>query len=490
MARSVEVLFGPPGAGKTHTVAQRVEDALKSGISLERIALLSFSRQAVAEILERAGAQDAPWCRTIHSLAYRFLELRREQVVDGRLLSDFAKTLGEPPPMGAAQDEGPWSGNKLARIFRLYDIARARGASLEEEWKRWGGIDIEWWVIRDWVSRYEHWKRQRRLYDFPDMIQEAYGQLPVDLLIVDEAQDTTPASWKFLRRAAGDNTRVILAGDDDQSVYGFAGADGTDLLRFKADRTVLPQSFRLPRRVKLFAERIVQKIQSRYPKLFAPRDAEGEVSTVEDTDDITFNNTDSYLLLGRDRRSLRRWFRLVRTAGIVYMLPNGQWSWSLPSVQAAVMYERLRKGDSITREQYRTVAQYCPEAPRPLDVADRVDWAAVFGGSTFTGLRNRTWMDALNAMGPEDREYLRALRRRGESLSQPGKVRISTIHRAKGAEADHVAVLRRLPGPSRNALRAGGAEADNELRVWYVGATRARETLTWVGHPDSSGVFE
>jgi superfamily I DNA/RNA helicase len=93
------------------------------------------------------------------------------------------------------------------------------------------------------------------------------------------------------------------------------------------------------------------------------------------------------------------------------------------------------------------------------------------------------WHKALLRMPAEELSYILAIRQRGESLTGSPSVRLSTIHGAKGGQADHVCVLTNMTMRSQQELEK---KPDDELRVWYVGATRARERLTVVGQVTSS----
>lgn len=81
-----------------------------------------------------------------------------------------------------------------------------------------------------------------------------------------------------------------------------------------------------------------------------------------------------------------------------------------------------------------------------------------------------TWYEHLTHMSPEEREYVRDLRRQGESMKDEGRIRITTIHGAKGLEADHVVLV-------SDVSKAASVISDAEFRVQYVGASRAREEL-------------
>jgi DNA helicase-2/ATP-dependent DNA helicase PcrA len=77
-------------------------------------------------------------------------------------------------------------------------------------------------------------------------------------------------------------------------------------------------------------------------------------------------------------------------------------------------------------------------------------------------------------MRVDDSEYIKAMLRRGEKLQEPPRVRISTIHGAKGAEADNVALFTDM---SYRTFQGMQSNPDDEARVFYVGVTRARENL-------------
>jgi superfamily I DNA/RNA helicase len=160
---------------------------------------------------------------------------------------------------------------------------------------------------------------------------------------------------------------------------------------------------------------------------------------------------------------------LARQQGVVYTLTSGEWSWSLPYVRAAVVYEKLRKGQRVLRNEAKVMSPYLT-SPLPDRLPNELAWGDLFGDD----LLESTWMTALPNMAVGDREYVRALRRSGESLSKPGRVRIGTVHSVKGAEADNVALLTDV---SLRVQHGARVDPDSELRVQYVGVTRAKHTL-------------
>ena len=82
------------------------------------------------------------------------------------------------------------------------------------------------------------------------------------------------------------------------------------------------------------------------------------------------------------------------------------------------------------------------------------------------------WMQVLRGIAPEEREYLRSCLRNDQKFNDNPRISISTIHQSKGGEADNVVLLTDV-----GKLSYENSHTDEENRVWYVAATRARENL-------------
>ena len=89
-------------------------------------------------------------------------------------------------------------------------------------------------------------------------------------------------------------------------------------------------------------------------------------------------------------------------------------------------------------------------------------------------LTNSVWYKALDDIDRNRREYIRAMRRNGEQLQKDPRIRLSTIHGVKGGESEKVVLLTDL---TQNTMGNLDRNADDENRLYYVGATRAKEEL-------------
>lgn len=472
--RKVVKLLGPPGTGKTEALMREIEKVIQSGVDPARIGFVSFSRKAI-EVARGRAAQltkaDLSHFRTIHSTAYHLAGLERGDVFQAEHLEEFGDLVGMPMSPGTEDDMVLWDANDGPRCLALAGLASARLTTPREEWTRARLDDLPWELVGRTVGAYEKYKEAHGLWDFNDMITRAEGKLDLDVLFIDEAQDTSAAQWKFIQGVTQNVKEIYLAGDDDQAVYAWSGADPVQLLAFRADSVVLPHSYRLPSSIKAQADRISHRIRVRVPKSFTPRTAKGRVSWMFEPEMIDLRQGESWLLMARSNYQLRSLRDMAQRQGVVYTLPNGEWSWTMPAVRGALAYEKCRKGSPVTPKEVRSMLPFMAVRPKLLQ-QETYMWADL-----FTHSQEVNWMVGLPAMPLKDREYVRALRRTGESLTEKGRVTISTVHGAKGEEADHVVLLTDI---SEKVARASRVDPDSELRVQYVGVTRAKQTLTLV----------
>lgn len=475
--RSVDLIFGPPGTGKTTTLLTEIDQLLdKEEVDPDRVAFFSFSRRAVRIASERAQKnfgltpEQLPWFKTIHSVAFKLLELTRSDVFHEPHLVELGERIGIPFTTRESHLADPFSGTLGDRCLLLHSLCRARCTSLEHEWRRCCLDDTPWKTVAHITDYYEQYKQANGLVDFADMLDRASGTLPVDALFVDESQDCSSAQWAFLRRCAQNVQRIYLAGDDDQAIYGWSGADPGLLLRLEGTQRVLPHSYRLPRAVKQRADALAGRITARVPKSFTPREADGEIGVFGDLDCLDLHQQGSWMLLARTNHQLGELRELARRQGVVYSLPNHGWSWSLPSVQAALAYERLRRGEVLPRAVAISLRAYVAHPITLPEEGAHVTWDQV-----FPGWPNRpSWLEGMSRLPPSDREYIRELRAHHESLSKPGRVYVGTVHSMKGEEADHVVIV---PDLSPRVEHNRRVDPDSECRVQYVALTRARQSV-------------
>ena len=478
------VLYGPPGAGKTTRLQREMETRMqRDQLAPEEVAFVSFSRNAVGEMVTRMGLDPArtPHWKTIHALGLAALGAGQHRVAEDTSKTRFLAEMGATDSGTEAEVETAW---------RLGELAEARCVPLAAVYADPGShaaLSLE--TVQRWWTRWTMWCDEARLLRFGSMLTRATKRratllADVRLVVVDEAADTSRAQLRLLQHLIPPQAEVIVAGDDDQAIYEGLGALGLDAMQAWPDpvEEVLDRTYRLPDTLMQAAGRVIRTIPHRRFKPCRPRPGEGQVLHVPHVDDLVLPPTGSVLLLARRVRSLPLLRRLVQDAEQPFRDHDGTWSHEHTIVQAALAWERLQRGRSLETADVQAIRLHlAPEAMPGLR-----GMARLTRGDLPEGLRGRPWFAVLTQRVSQPRvEYVRAMLRRVDGklrrLQTEARIRVTTIHDAKGTEADHVILLDHR-GPWLDGLCAehdGVREA--ETRVRYVGMTRARETLTLLG---------
>jgi len=483
----IHKIFGPPGCGKTTYLLNVVDKELESGIYSAQIGYFSFTRKAANEARDRAiqkfpnlnAKTDFPYFRTLHSLAFQCLGVRSEDIMQAEHFREFAAQAGIE--LSLSHDAEADLVKPDNPILNEINIARIKGEDLKIHYNKCG-LDIEWHHFEFVERTYRHYKRSKDLLDFTDLLEMIVNEperLPMlEVLIVDEAQDLSRLQWMMVEALTVRSKRTFLAGDDDQAIFFFAGADVKSFLAFEGSVTVLNHSYRVPAKVHSLANSIVKRIRERQPKEWESREFEGLVKTYHRFDDVPVESG-QWLIMASTNYMLNPIHEWLKSIGVLFER-NGVPSLSPQIAQAVSDWERLRRGQPLGFTSVQTVYRY-------LDTS-----AVARGYKTFkTGdtnglytmdelkekhglLTDVIWHEALTKIADDKKDYLISLLRRGVKLSQPPRVRLSTIHGAKGGEADNVMLLMDL---SPKFAKEYASNADNVHRLFYVGVTRAKQSL-------------
>lgn len=476
----VTKIYGPPGTGKTTTLLGLVSE---DTTPLDRVLMTTFRRTAAEELVERLDVtkEVMPWACTIHAAAYRLVAAngqRPKPAMDNDRRA-FSKALGE-----SLED-----GSRLAELFRIHDFAPNTMTDPEQYWRRpttqpGQMSDRERHAL--W-QKWTHWKLTHGLLDWSEIFHEAMAcpALPVDVAYIDEAQDCTPLMWAFLRAKLSPTARIYLIGDDDQSINGWAGADGRLFVAFHGIEQVLHQSYRVPRCLKQVAEGVIRRVSHRAEKPYQARDAEGLLRRVGRPADLGLAEG-QWLLLARTKFELRQWVDVLIEQGLNFRHLDAENEDLFPrkELRLASIYEHLRRGYAVPRESafamLRGLAPYCPRVGR-VTGGDLLTWPDVFPHP-----REQAAAWDHETVFPFSRPVivrLRSLHRHHELAGDPNRIRVGTIHAAKGLQADHVALLGHQTPRIQQSILCLPNAADEEHRVWYVAVTRARESLSLLTDP-------
>lgn len=518
--------FGPPGTGKTTTIRRQVIRAADK-YGPNGILVTSFSKAAAVELAGRdlPIAQDK--IGTLHALCYHALGrpvIAESCVEEWNQLQPtmrLSQTARSRIDTGEVTPGGQEPGDELFALANRY-----RGEMVDR---------------KDWIKEalrfdtaWTDWKTKRTLFDFTDLIEIGLKELKVapdrpDVIFADEAQDLNPLQLQLVRQWGRHTEYFILVGDDDQVLYGWTGCKPESLLTpalASESVRVLAQSYRLPRAVHCTASAWIERNRVRQPKEFLPRDAEGAVHWLpyswDKGDQIVRHVIEPHLARGQSVMVLASCGYMLfpvrealRDASVPFHNPyrpdNGTWnplrhtkgsalSRVLALLAAHPRYQdarRWRRGELRGIVEWMAANLLQPGAKtRLLKMTD--EEAAMIAGAqdlleTFQPWMLDTLLTAFDA-GPEElAEWWRkgltetyakradyaagiAVRRGREALEQTPQVILGTIHSVKGGEADVVILFPDMsPEGMQGVWTPDGIDAAR--RMFYVGMTRARETL-------------
>lgn len=496
MPQHRELILGGPGCGKTTRLLSVVERHLENGIPPQEIAFVAFTRKAATEAKERACAlfglreEDLPHFRTLHSFGFKELGTGPEQLMTTHHYQELGDVL--KLKFGNVDDEFGLMADQYERGSQYYYL---------EQQSRLRGIDLKAMCLQDGRQGYHYvdhfkrslnaYKRSRKLMDYTDILEvwsDRITSLPLKILIVDEAQDLSALQWKIIHSMEKDVPFVYYAGDDDQAIYHWAGADITHFLGLNVLRTVLPISYRLPRTVFTRCDNIAKRIRKRYAKDWSPSDREGKVSMVASPEMAPYGNG-NWLVLARSHYQLDDIAYHLKVKGHAFIHRNKS-SLDTNEGQAARAWIRAQDSEYVSygdlkriiarfprvllKESSKGVFQQKDEGIIPKDQIEEQ-----YGIDL-----NREWHEAL-ALKPNEKVYLNLVLKKEGTLDSTPRIRVSTIHAVKGGECDNVLLI---PDISGSAYEGYIKDSDAECRVFYVGASRAKEQLV-ICQPQSSNYF-
>lgn len=501
-----KIVLGAPGCGKTTRLLAILEDEMNNGVSPTRVAYVSFTRKAVREAQDRAAAkfgfsyQDMPFYKTVHSLCFQQLGASKRDVVGSAHLEEIAKLLGIQFT-GAFDEDGtgmPTGGSEGDQFLFLDNLARAREESLATVYHEQDNPPFSWFQVKQFADTLHAYKKDTGLMDFTDMLSQYVAQgvpLDVDVAVIDEAQDLSRLQWRVLQKAFQNVKRVYVAGDDDQAIYTWSGADVETFLALDGTREVLKQSYRLPSLIHTLSQTLITGVSNRFNKVFLPRADMGNIQRHAYPDMVDLTGEGSWLFLARNVYQTAAYERYLRSAGETFITKYGQSSVKRASYLAIRTWERLRKGEPQSGMDIKQMYDYlrvghCLKrgAKAGLSLRDE-EYYTAHQLEQDSGLQQAhlPWHEALMGISLNEREYyLSVLRRHGaKALSTPPRMHVSTIHGAKGGEADNVVLLTDMAKKSYDGYRQ---QADPETRVFYVGVTRTKRALHII-HPQSTMFF-
>ena len=462
------VLYGPPGCGKTHTLIDMI-GTFRKHRPTQRVLFCSHTRAAAQEAMSRWGN---PHDRTIdiqtlHSVCFRALNLSKAQTVDDAKLEAFGEEYGIDM---SREGLGP-------EFTEVLSMARSRGLTPEEGYDRSARPGTRQHFL-SFVTSYNMWRSLFGFMDFNDMLEVGAQKIQArdvqyGLVVIDEAQDLTPLHWKVVYRLMEllPKSVFLVAGDDDQTLYSFTGADPHGMMEFsdkvQAEVRILSQSYRVPVQVFDLAQAIIQQVTSRVPKEYKPRmegvkPARGLLEMWPHMEHMQPSRDRDTLVLYADRFVRSEVEPLLQAEGYSYRALNG-----FPSPQDTKAGRAIRAVLTNSDQDIAMDDDLRSTVRAGLSKRGAVAWDTVSIFDITARIRRGDW--SVLAVKNSHEDYLKSL-----DYNRPQNIRISTMHGAKGLQGDDVHLILSL---SSRATMEAAIEPDHLHRLLYTAVTRTKENL-------------
>ena len=474
-------VVGPPGTGKTRRLLNEVHKYVQKGISHDQIGYFAFTRKAAGEARDRFLAKnpdltkkDIKYFQTLHSLAFNNLGLKEENVMQEGNYKAIGETSGIQIKY-ASYETNNFNGifSSSSEYLSLINLARVRQITAEQQFNRNEHLS---WISKNKLIGIEkeinNYKEFYKLIDFTDMIQQFLdrGNTPkFKVIFVDEAQDLSLIQWAMIKKIEEDtNCDVWIAGDDDQAIFGWAGADVDSFIKWEAREILLDKSERVPPIIQQKALDIISRIYiNRIPKDYLPKDAMGNIYERFNINGIDMSEGD--------------WLILARTNSLLKKIPA--------YLKRKGYFFNTHQGNSMGKTLYEDVQTWneFKQGLAPPDIK-RQRLEEITGETNFN--IDLSWETAFKNIPLSKREYLKAMISNGEDLSKPARIKVSTIHGAKGGEATNVILYLNQTANTIKGAKKSQAKQEEEFRVWYVGITRTIKNLFLIKSNNKSKEFK
>ena len=460
-------VIGPPGTGKTRRLLNEVQKYVKKGTPLNRIGYFAFTRKAAGEARDRylkvethLSKKDIKHFQTLHSLAFNNLGLKEENVMQELNYKRIGEECGIQISY-ASYETNSWNGifSSNSEYLNLINLARVRQTSPLEELDRNEHLSkIERFKLDAIAKEIDDYKKVNGLIDYTDMLDKFLIKGNVknkfDVIFVDEAQDLSIIQWKMIEKIEETNQcDVWVAGDDDQAIFGWAGADVDSFIDWKAKEIPLQQSERVPSEIQIKALQIIDRVQdNRLNKDYFPKEDEGEILIQFKLAAINMTKG-NWLILARTNPLLQPIPRYLKSMGLFFETAQGN-SIGKTLFEDINYWNQMRKGEKIPEVQEQRVLERMSKRDNKLE-----------------------WYDAFDHVASSKKDYLRSMLANGEDLSKQPRIKVSTIHGAKGGEATNVVLFLNQTTNTMKAAKKSVTKQDEEYRVWYVAVTRTIQKL-------------
>jgi len=341
---AVQTVNGPllimagAGSGKTRVLTHRIAYLIdEKGVSPWNILAITFTNKAAREMKERlltlvGQKAESMWISTFHSMCVRILRREIDLLGFPKSFTILDQTDAQNVVKQIIKDRN--LSEKQYNYKQIYhSISNAKNDFIDEKEfaTRVGGNPYRQ-VIADVYEEYQKRLRRNGCLDFDDLIMKtiqllelssdtlAYYQNKFQYIHVDEYQDTNHAQYRLVNLLAKRLQNLCVVGDSDQSIYGWRGADISNILEFEKDypnaRTILlEQNYRSTRRILEAANMVIENNTERKPKKLWTENTPGEKIAYFKADD---EKSEAQFVVGKIREFMNAGKYQLSDVAILY----------------------------------------------------------------------------------------------------------------------------------------------------------------------------
>lgn len=478
--KAVRTLNGPvlvlagAGTGKTRVITFRIAYMLASGIAPESILGLTFTNKAAKEMRERlASLVDKTLAAkvtlgTFHSFCVKLL---RQEIHHLGYLPTFtiADTSDQQGLYKQAVAQLGWNKDECSLDLLMNRISAWKNRLLTPQEARNAAVtDIDVMASALYFD-YQEMLEMQNMVDFDDMIMLVYRlfcdfpdilkryQEHYKYLLVDEYQDTNAAQFKVIKMLAGERCNLCVVGDDDQSIYGWRGAEIENILDFPnlfpgTCEIKLEQNYRSTNKILNAANAVIRTNSARHDKQLwsqlgdgadliavsaenSEKESEFIASMIRqkmgENPELTYQD---FAILYRSNHLSRELENGLRQAEIPYTLVGGQDFYSRKEIKDAVAYLKLLVNERDNQSFLRILAT----PPRGLAQKAVEVLKSLYSEKKIPMLRlieNEEFLSAVSAKGAAAAKELAAAFAYGRELfAEPGELaaKVTSFLRSTG----------------------------------------------------------